>query len=90
MPQSRQLAAIMFTDIVGYTALMGNDKQKAFNLLNAGTSICIDFGAKGIGAFLWELPFAFSGRLTGKRMFGQATNIGKKNSWNKRPRVSVD
>ena len=33
MPQSRQLAAIMFTDIVGYTALMGNDEQKAFYLL---------------------------------------------------------
>jgi len=33
MPQSRQLAAIMFTDIVGYTALMGNDEQKAFEYL---------------------------------------------------------
>ena len=33
MSQTRQLAAIMFTDIVGYTALMGNDEQKAFELL---------------------------------------------------------
>ena len=33
MPQSRQLAAIMFTDIVGYTALMGNDEHKAFTIL---------------------------------------------------------
>lgn len=33
MTQSRQLAAIMFTDIVGYTALMGNDEQKAFEIL---------------------------------------------------------
>jgi class 3 adenylate cyclase len=32
--QSRQLAAIMFTDIVGYTALMGDDEDKAFELLN--------------------------------------------------------
>ncbi|HZI54812.1 MAG TPA: adenylate/guanylate cyclase domain-containing protein, partial [Chitinophagaceae bacterium] len=34
MSQSRQLAAIMFTDIVGYTALMGDDEQKAFELLD--------------------------------------------------------
>ena len=33
MSQSRQLAAIMFTDIVGYTALMGSDEQKAFTIL---------------------------------------------------------
>ncbi len=31
--QTRQLAAIMFTDIVGYTALMGRDEQKAMQLL---------------------------------------------------------
>ncbi len=34
MSQSRQLAAIMFTDIVGYTAVMGDDERKAFELLN--------------------------------------------------------
>src|SRR6187431_3016014 len=33
MSQSRQLAAIMFTDIVGYTALMSKDEQRAFDLL---------------------------------------------------------
>ena len=33
MSQTRQLAAIMFTDIVGYTALMGSDEKKAFELL---------------------------------------------------------
>jgi class 3 adenylate cyclase len=28
MPEERRLAAIMFTDIVGYTALMGSDEEK--------------------------------------------------------------
>ena len=39
MSQSRQLAAIMFTDIVGYTALMGSDEQKAFQLLKQNRQI---------------------------------------------------
>jgi class 3 adenylate cyclase len=33
MEQSRQLAAIMFTDIVGYTALMGKNEEQAFQSL---------------------------------------------------------
>lgn len=32
MAQTRQLAAIMFTHILGYTALMANDEQKAFDI----------------------------------------------------------
>ena len=39
MTQTRQLAAIMFTDIVGYTALMGNNEQKAFELLRKNREI---------------------------------------------------
>jgi TolB-like protein/class 3 adenylate cyclase/tetratricopeptide (TPR) repeat protein len=39
MSQSRQLAAIMFTDMVGYTALMGEDEQQAFELLKKNRSI---------------------------------------------------
>ncbi|MEO7394442.1 MAG: adenylate/guanylate cyclase domain-containing protein, partial [Chitinophagaceae bacterium] len=39
MAQSRQLAAIMFTDIVGYTAMMGNNEQKAFELLRKNREI---------------------------------------------------
>jgi len=39
MSQSRQLAAIMFTDIVGYTALMGVDEKKAFELLSKNRQI---------------------------------------------------
>jgi len=33
MPEDRRLAAIMFTDIVGYTALMGKDEDQAFDIL---------------------------------------------------------
>jgi len=39
MSQSRQLAAIMFTDIVGYTALMGKNEVKAFELLRKNREI---------------------------------------------------
>jgi class 3 adenylate cyclase len=39
MSQTRQLAAIMFTDIVGYTALMGNNEEKAFDLLRKNREI---------------------------------------------------
>ena len=39
MSSSRQLAAIMFTDIVGYTSLMGRDEQKAFELLEKNRQI---------------------------------------------------
>ncbi len=33
MTQARQLAAIMFTDIVGYTAIMQTDEQKAVAII---------------------------------------------------------
>jgi len=36
---SRQLAAIMFTDISGYTAMMGRDERKALELLHANRQI---------------------------------------------------
>lgn len=39
MTQTRQLAAVMFTDIVGYTALMGKNEQKAFELLRINRDI---------------------------------------------------
>src|SRR5258705_10577105 len=52
MSQSRQLAAIMFTDIVGYTALMGNNEQKAFELLRKNREmqkpIIEEFGGRWI------------------------------------------
>ena len=39
MSQTRQLAAIMFTDIVGYTALMGNDDKKAMAILQKNRAL---------------------------------------------------
>jgi adenylate cyclase len=39
MPSERRLAAIMFTDIVGYTALMGSDERAAFEILASNRSI---------------------------------------------------
>ncbi len=38
-PENRQLAAIMFTDIVGYTALMGRDEEKGLALLRKNREI---------------------------------------------------
>ncbi len=55
MPQSRQLAAIMFTDIVGYTALMGNDEQKAFSILNQNRQLQKPIIEKYGGRWIKEL-----------------------------------
>ena len=55
MPQSRQLAAIMFTDIVGYTALMGKDEQKAFDLLEKNRHIQKPIIEEFNGKFIKEL-----------------------------------
>jgi adenylate cyclase len=41
MRTKRKLAAIMFTDIVGYTALMGSDEDKAFEVLEKSRDIHI-------------------------------------------------
>ncbi len=37
--QTHRHAAIMFTDIVGYTALMGKDEDKAFEVLSKNQEI---------------------------------------------------
>jgi len=39
MTSTRQLAAIMFTDIVGYTAMMGHDEKKAFDILRSNRQL---------------------------------------------------
>jgi len=39
MPVSRQLAVILFTDIVGYTAMMGEDEDRAIEMLQINRNI---------------------------------------------------
>ena len=55
MSQSRQLASIMFTDIVGYTALMGNDEQRAFEFLKKNRELQKPIIEKFNGRFIKEL-----------------------------------
>ena len=55
MPQSRNLAAIMFTDIVGYTALMGQDEQKAFDYLAKNRNLQRPFISEFGGRYIKEL-----------------------------------
>jgi TolB-like protein/Flp pilus assembly protein TadD len=55
MPQSRQLAAIMFTDIVGYTTLMGNDEQNAFDILNKNRELQKPIISQFTGRWIKEL-----------------------------------
>jgi len=53
--QERRLAAIMFTDIVGYTALMGRDEQKAFKLLEKNRLLQKPLIEKHRGTLLKEI-----------------------------------
>ena len=62
MPQSRQLAAIMFTDIVGYTALMGKDEQKAFRSLAQFKGIAQPLVEKFHGHWLVAMLFYRNGK----------------------------
>ena len=55
MAQARQLAAIMFTDIVGYTALMGKDEQKAFQVLRNNRHLQKPIIEKYSGKWMKEL-----------------------------------
>ena len=52
---TRQLAVIMFTDIAGYTALMGRDEQKAFEVLKLSRKIHKKLIAKFNGKWLKEM-----------------------------------
>ncbi|MCK5277043.1 MAG: adenylate/guanylate cyclase domain-containing protein [Cyclobacteriaceae bacterium] len=56
MPEpTRQLAAIMFTDIVGYTAMMGKDSNKALELVRQSVQIQKPLVEKHNGTWLKEM-----------------------------------
>ena len=73
MPQSRQLAAIMFTDIVGYTLLMGSDEQKAFQLLKKNRQIQQPLIKQYNGTWIKELG---NGQLDSFNTVSDRGNIG--------------
>ncbi len=51
----RKHVTIMFTDIVGYTALMGSDEDKAFEILRKNRSIHQDLSKKYGGKLIKEM-----------------------------------
>ena len=55
MPKDRRLAAIMFTDIVGYTALMGEDEKNALSILEKNRKIHRKTVKKHNGTWLKEI-----------------------------------
>lgn len=55
MEENRRLAAIMFTDIVGYTSLMGSDEDRAFQLLRKNRNIQRPLIRKYRGEWLKEM-----------------------------------
>ena len=55
MNPTRQLAAIMFTDIVGYTALMGANEKRALKLLKANREVHKKYLKEYKGKWLKEM-----------------------------------
>jgi class 3 adenylate cyclase len=50
-----RLAAILFSDIVGYTALMGKDEDRAMQLLRKNTDLHQSIITKYNGDFIKEI-----------------------------------
>ncbi|MDH3711819.1 MAG: hypothetical protein OER04_18160, partial [Cyclobacteriaceae bacterium] len=55
MSRTRQLAAIMFTDMVGYTSLMGSDEELALRLLRSNQQLHRQWIGKFHGKWLKEM-----------------------------------
>jgi TolB-like protein len=55
MSSTRQLAVIVFTDIVGYTVLMGEDEEKALELLRRNRNIQHPLIEQHAGRFIKEI-----------------------------------
>ncbi|MFC2126352.1 adenylate/guanylate cyclase domain-containing protein [Bacteroidota bacterium] len=55
MSEDRRLAAIMFTDIVGYTALMGSDEEQAFDMLARNHTLHENLIKKHNGTLIKEI-----------------------------------
>ena len=76
--QQRRLAVIMFTDIVGYTSLMGRDEKRAFEILKKNRRIHWRLIRKYKGRFLKEMGdgilASFSSRVSALQMPAEHTN----------------
>jgi class 3 adenylate cyclase len=57
MPDTHQLAAIMFTDIVWYTAITGKDSNKALELVRQSVQIQKPLVEKHNGKWLKEMNY---------------------------------
>ena len=55
MTEERRLAAVMFTDIVGYTAMMSKDEHMALSLLEKNRELQTSLAKKHNGEFLKEI-----------------------------------
>ena len=55
MPIKRKLAAIMFTDIVGYTEQMSKDEDKAFALIKKKRDLLLPLVEKHEGKLIKEM-----------------------------------
>ena len=55
MTEQRKLAAVMFTDIIGYTSLMSKDEKNALALLQKNRDLQKSMANKHHGEFLKEM-----------------------------------